>query len=126
MPPGLITTLNAIGIEPDRERFADVENRLGSFAALVKIRSRCSAEIDAADLGPSELKDWLLARIPESEVVIAWVADRVGARMNLTLFADNVDDLWYPSMDDVVIMDDAQGILVLGHEERFTFTRLGP
>ncbi|WP_370948816.1 hypothetical protein AB5J62_15010 [Amycolatopsis sp. cg5] len=124
MPPRLTSTLSSLGVEADRDTLAAVQAELGgSFAALTEIRSQCTAELDAGELEPAELTDWLLAQIPESAVRVAWVADGVGATMSFTRFAENVDDLWYPAIDDIVIVDDTHAVLVLDHEERFTFTR---
>jgi hypothetical protein len=43
------------------------------------------------------------------------------------VFVTNFDDLWFPAMDDVVVLLDSGGalhVLVLDHEERITFSRV--
>jgi hypothetical protein len=130
MPPSLKSVLASLEIEPSRDECEAVENRLpGSFAGLVAIRRESVVEVDASELVPSEIRDWL-ASLPirgDAAVQVAWIADRLGAKMSFATFADNVDDLWFPAMDDIVVLLDTAGVLdvlVLDHEERFTLSRV--
>jgi hypothetical protein len=128
MPPNLTGVLAALAVEASSSEFAAVERFLGgSFSGLAKIRRNPIAKIDAVDLTGQEIKDWL-SGIPighDAELHIAWISDGLGARMRFETFADNVDDLWFPAMDDVVSVLHSDGnlmVLVLDHEELFTLS----
>jgi hypothetical protein len=128
MPPKLTAVLAALAIEASPGEFADVESLLGgSFSGLAEIRRNPVAKIDAVDLTGQQVKDWLseLPIGPHSELHVAWIADRLGARMNFETFAANVDDLWFPAMDDIVcvLLSSSQlTVLVLDHEELITLS----
>ncbi|MGW0165957.1 hypothetical protein ACWDWT_12275 [Streptomyces sp. NPDC003343] len=130
MPPSLKSVLASLAIEPSRDECEAVESQLpGSFAALAAIRRESIVEVDASELVPSEISDWLASLPIRSDAVVnvAWIADRLGARMSFATFVENVDDLWFPAMDDVVVLldsADALDVLVLDHEERFTLSRV--
>lgn len=125
-----MSVLASLAVEPNRYECEAVENQLsGSFAGLAAIRRDSISEIDASELVPSEIREWLggLPIDRDADIQVAWITDRLGARMSFSTFTDNVDDLWFPAMDDVVVVVNTGGatdILVLDHEERFTFTRL--
>ncbi|MFC1430086.1 hypothetical protein ACEZDB_05365 [Streptacidiphilus sp. N1-3] len=130
MPPSLKSVLASLAIEPSRDECDAVENRLpGAFAGLGAIRRDSVVEVDASELIPSEIGDWL-ASLPiqrDAVIQVAWIADRLGATMRFATLIDNVDDLWFPAMDDVVALLDSPGaldVLVLDHEERFTLSRV--
>jgi hypothetical protein len=75
----------------------------GSLSGLGEIRRSPVARIDAGGLAGQEVRDWL-CRLPlgqDSEVQVAWIAGRLGARMSLVTFASNLSDLWYPATDDI-------------------------
>jgi hypothetical protein len=128
MPPKLGAVLAALGIEASPGEFTAVESLLGgSFSGLAEIRRNPVAKIDAVDLTFQEVRDWL-SRLPigeHAELHVAWIADRLGARMSFETFAANVDDLWFPAMDDIVSVlhsDSNLMVLVLDHEELITLS----
>lgn len=128
MPPKLGAVLAALAIEASPGEFAAVESLLGgSFSGLAEIRRNPVAKIDAVDLTSQEVKDWL-SGLPigeNAELHVAWIADRLGARMSFETFAANIDDLWFPAMDDIVSVlhsDSNLMVLVLDHEELITLS----
>ena len=128
MPPKLGAVLAALAIEASPGEFAAVESLLGgSFSELAAIRRNPVAKIDAVDLTSQEVRDWL-SGLPigeHAELHVAWIADRLGARMSFETFAANVDDLWFPAMDDIVCVlqsDSSLMVLVLDHEELITLS----
>ena len=130
MPPNLKDVLAALAVEAGRDEYEAAEGRLGrSIRGLPDIRRESTVELDASDLTPSEVREWLagLSARPDEDASVVWVADRVGARMPFGVFVGNFDDLWFPAMDDVVVLlDSGQGldVLVLDHEERITFSHV--
>jgi hypothetical protein len=132
MPPKLGAVLAALAIEASPGEFAAVESLLGgSFSGLAEIRRNPVAKIDAVDLTSQEVRDWLseLPIGPHAELHVAWIADRLGARMNFETFAANVDDLWFPAMDDIVAVLHSGSqlmVLVLDHEELITLSSVNP
>lgn len=131
MPPQLITVLAALAVEASPDDFTAVERLLGSFSKLAKIRRHPAAEIDASDLTGQEVSGWLSALPIEqhAEVSVAWIADRLGARISFETFAANIEDLWFPAMDDIVCVLHSGGrlmVLVLDHEELITFSSADP
>jgi hypothetical protein len=128
MPPKLTTVLAALAVEASPAEFAAVESLLGgSFSGLAEIRRNPIAKIDAVDLASQEISDWL-SRLPigqHAELHVAWIADRLGARMSFETFANNIDDLWFPAMDDIVSVlrsGSSLMVLVLDHEELITLS----
>ena len=128
MPPKLTAVLAALAVEASPGEFAAVEGLLGgSFSGLVGIRRNPVAKINAVDLTGQETRDWLseLPIEPHAELHVAWIADRLGAQMSFETFANNIDDLWFPSMDDIVSVlhsDSSLMVLVLDHEELITLS----
>jgi hypothetical protein len=132
MPPQLTAALAALAVEASPDEFAAVESLMGgSFSGLAEMRRDPVAKIDAVDLTLQEVSDWL-SGLPvgqETELHIAWISDRLGARMSLGTFAANVDDLWFPAMDDIVSVLHSGSqlmVLVLDHEELITLSKLSP
>lgn len=132
MPPELSAMLSALGVLASPGEFDAVEGLLGgSFSRLPEIRRDPVARVDAAGMAPQEVRDWL-ARLPigrQAVVRVAWVADRLGASMSFGTFTDNVDDLWFPAMDDVVSVLQCGSqlmALVLDHEELITLSSVNP
>ena len=132
MPPKLTTVLAALAVEASPGEFAAVESLLGgSFSGLAEIRRDPVAKINAADLTYQEVRDWL-SELPigqHAELHVAWIADRLGARMNFETFGANVDDLWFPAMDDIVAVLHSGSqlmVLVLDHEELITLSSVNP
>jgi hypothetical protein len=126
MPPQLTAVLAALAVEASPAEFAAVERILGgSFPVLAEIHRERVAKIDAGGLTCQEVRDWLSA-LPigqDSELRVAWIADRLGARMSFETFAANVDDLWFPAMDDIVsVLPTCSQLLVLDHEELITLS----
>lgn len=132
MPPGLTAVLAALEVEASPEEFTTVVSLLGgSLSGLAEIRRNPVAKINAVDLTFQDVRDWLSA-LPirqDAELHVAWIADRLGARMSVETFAANVDDLWFPAMDDIVSVLDSGSqlvILVLDHEELITLSSVSP
>lgn len=130
MPPKLTAVLAALGVEVSPGEFTAVERFLGgSFSGLGEIRRNPVAKIDAVDLTSQGIIDWL-SELPiekHTELHVAWIADRLGARMSFETFAANVDDLWFPAMDDVVsVLHSGSNlmVLVLDHEELITLSSM--
>jgi hypothetical protein len=128
MPPKLTAVLATLAVEASSGEFAAVESFLGgSFSRLAEIRRNPVAKIDAVDLTSQEIRDWL-SELPigrHAELHVAWIADRLGARMSFETFTANVDDLWFPAMDDVVSVLHSGSdlmVLVLDHEELITLS----
>jgi hypothetical protein len=128
MPPRLTAVLAALAVEASPDEFATVEAFLGgSFSGLAEIRRNPVAKLDAVDLTGQEIRDWL-SGLPigqHTQLHVAWIADRLGARMSFETFVSSVDDLWFPAMDDIVSVlhsDSNLMVLVLDHEELFTLS----
>jgi len=132
MPPQLTTVLAALAVKASPDEFTAVENLLGgSFSGLAEIRRNPVAKIDAADLTGQEVRDWLSALPIEqhTELNVAWIADRLGARISFETFAATIDDLWFPAMDDIVCVLHSGSrlmVLVLDHEELITLSSVDP
>jgi hypothetical protein len=132
MPPRLSAALAAVGVEASAGEFAAVESLMGgSFSGLSEAGRDPAARIDAAGPTSGEIRDWL-SGLPigqHAELRVAWMAHRLGARMSFETFAANIDDLWFPAMDDVVCLPHSDGhrmVLVLDHEELITFSSVSP
>ena len=130
MPPQLTSVLAALAVEASPTEFAAVESVLGgSFSGLAEIRRDPVAKIDAGDLTSQEVSDWL-SRLPigqHAELHVAWISDRLGARMSFETLAANINDLWFPAMDDIVSVVHSGSqlmVLVLDHEELITLSSL--
>jgi hypothetical protein len=130
MPPKLTTVLAALAVEATPGEFAGVESLLGgSFGRLAEIRRKPIAQVNAVDLTSQEIKSWL-SELPigqYAELRVAWAADRLGARMSFETFTANVDDLWFPAMDDIVcVLHSGSQLmaLVLDHEELITLSSM--
>lgn len=132
MPPKLTAVLAALAVEASPSEFTAIESLLGgSFSGLAEIRRDAVARINAVDLTLQEVRDWL-SELPigrHAELHVAWIADRLGARMSFDTFTDNVDDLWFPAMDDIVSLLHSGNqlmVLVLDHEELITLSVINP
>lgn len=130
MPPGLTETLAALAVEPTHDVYQSVMDEIGgSCERLSRTRRQAFVQVDASEFDVASLRSWLtdLAGISADAIVrVAWTADRVGVEMRFGDFADRVDDLWYPAMDDVVaVLDRGRhlDVLLIDHEERITLTR---
>ncbi len=132
MPPQLTTVLAALAVEASPGEFTAVESLIGgSFSGLADTRRHAVAKINAAELTGQEVRDWLSALPIEqhAELNVAWIADRLGARISFETFTDNIDDLWFPAMDDIVcVLRSGTRLmaLVLDHEELITLSGVDP
>lgn len=83
---------------------------------------------DLSEAAVSELRTAVEARLQGAaeSVLAAWPADRVAARIRVALLLQSIDDLWYPAMDDLVVLTDEPEptVVVLDHEEQLTSTRI--
>jgi hypothetical protein len=111
---------------------AEVANLLGgALLRIAGIRWNLVAELNAASLTCREVRDWL-SELPvgqHAELRVAWIADRIGARMSFGTFAAHIDDLWFPAMDDIVAVSHSGSylmVLVLDHEELITLSTVNP
>jgi hypothetical protein len=132
MPLRLSAVLAGLGVEASPGEFAAVESLLGGlFSGHSDGRGNPAAGVDAADLTSGEVAEWLLG-LPigrGAELQVAWVSDRLGARMSLETLAANLGDLWFPAMDDIVCVlpgDGSLRVLVLDHEELITLSSVNP
>jgi hypothetical protein len=127
VPPDLSSTLDRLGTTAGREAYLDAERRLGPVHSLVEqCLAHRGAHLDAADALPDEVRAWLsgLPVPSDAGVTVLWPFDKLAARLTYRSFVDSYDDLWYPSSDDVVVYwenGDELGVIVLDHEEEFTF-----
>ena len=131
MPPELTAVLAALAVEASPGEFAAAERLIGgSFSGLADVRRNPVAMIDTAGLTRQEVRD-KLSELPigqDAELHVAWIAERLGARMSFATFAANAGDLWFPAMDDIacVLYSACQlMVLVLDHEELITLSILG-
>jgi len=128
MPPRLGAVLAELGVGASAGEFAALESLLGgSWSGLGDVRGDPAASVDAADLTSGEVTEWLSGLLvgPGVELQVAWIAERLGARMSLETFAANIGDLWFPGMDDIVCVLPGNGglmLLVLDHEELITLS----
>jgi hypothetical protein len=125
MPPNLRILLETIGYRASSELYARVRDLLGgSFEPVRQLQRDPSIMINVSDLGEAEVRRWLLA-LPvdpsSSLVLVAWVGDGIAAEMPYLTAVDRYDDLWYPASDDVVVVWPDGTLLLLDHEERFSF-----
>jgi hypothetical protein len=131
VPPELTAVLAALAVQASPGDFAAAERLLGgSFSGLADVRRNPVATIDAAELTCQEVRDQL-SGLPigqDAELHVAWIAERLGARMSFATFTANAGDLWFPAMDDIACVLHSAGQLlglVLDHEELITLSRLG-
>ncbi|MFI9746713.1 hypothetical protein [Streptomyces sp. NPDC052494] len=130
MPPKLTSTLAALGAENDPDLLVEAMRVIGgSWSELPQVRRSAETTTDVSDMTASALQTCLAAALDDfrSTVVAAWPADRVAARVSAEKLITAIDDLWYPAMDDLVVISaagDHTTVLVLDHEEQLTITRL--
>ncbi|MFG3493150.1 hypothetical protein [Streptomyces sp. NPDC047972] len=129
MPPKLASTLEALGAESSPEMFDEFVRAIGgSLSDLVRIRHNAEKRTDLSEATVPELRAAVEARLQGAgeSVLAVWPADRVAARIHVALLLQSIDDLWYPAMDDLVVIADEPEptVVVLDHEEQLTCTRL--
>ena len=92
MPPELTAVLAALAVQASPGDFGAAERLVGgSFSGLADIRRNPVATIDAAGLTSQEVSDEL-SGLPighDAELHVAWIAERLGARMSFAAFAAN-------------------------------------
>ncbi|MEU2236937.1 hypothetical protein [Streptomyces vietnamensis] len=130
MPPKLTSTLATLGTENDPELLEEALRVIGgSWAELPRVRLSAETTIDVSEMAESALQVCLATFLgdPRSPLIVTWPADRVAARLTSEKLISAIDDLWYPAMDDLVVISTAGDhvtVLVLDHEEELTVTRL--
>ncbi|MFC7973697.1 MULTISPECIES: hypothetical protein [Streptomyces] len=130
MPPRLRATLTALGAPPDPTALEEIVRAVGgSWAELDRLRRTAGRPVDVSGTTEAELRAYLSSQLPYSTGVVktAWPADGITTRMTAERLLSSLDDLWYPAMDDLVVLhEDANGtsVLVLDHEERLTVVRM--
>ncbi|WP_330339222.1 hypothetical protein [Streptomyces sp. NBC_00557] len=124
MPPRLSEILSSIGTEANAATFEQFLHELGgSLERLADLTRNADRSVDVTDFDANELKGAFRDSIEDvgQEVIIAWPADHVAARTAYRDALERIDDLWYPSMDDLVVIDTREEmgrIIILDHEER--------
>ncbi|WP_225826887.1 hypothetical protein [Streptomyces naphthomycinicus] len=113
-----------MGIEANTTTYNEFIQALGgSLDKIVELTRDSEHSLDISELSTEELQNALRDAIEDvgQEVLVAWPADHAAARTTYRDALERVDDLWYPSMDDLVILDnreEARHIIILDHEER--------
>ena len=84
-----------------------------------------AATFDASNVDRDEVIAWMRSlELGNPSVEVCWMADRAGLAMRLHDFIEDYDDLWFPSADDVCVVDATrEWILEIDHEEQFTLWR---
>lgn len=75
---------------------------------------------DISSLEQNDVQRLLFSLTSEAEsiVVVIWANDHTGSMMKYSCFAEYFDDLWYPSSDDVWVVDPAfLWLIEVDHEE---------
>ncbi|MFF3839516.1 hypothetical protein [Streptomyces sp. NPDC001930] len=130
MPPGLAMTLAALGAEGGPEMFDEFLGTIGgSLSELVRMRHDAEERIDLSEATVPELRAALEDRLQGADetVLVAWPADRVASGLHVAQLLQSIDDLWYPAMDDLVVVftdESAVTVVILDHEEQLTRTRI--
>ena len=95
MPSRLSAVLASDGAEASPAELGAVERLLGgSLSGLSELRGDPVARIDAVDLTGWEIRDRLagLPIKPQAELRVAWIANRIGAKLSFETFAASADD----------------------------------
>jgi hypothetical protein len=76
---------------------------------------------DARDTDVSTAGAWVRAQgLPNERVKAYWWYDSEAISIELYDFLDNLDELWYPSSDDVTVESESDDFLLdIDHEEQF-------
>ncbi|MFE1883503.1 hypothetical protein [Streptomyces diastatochromogenes] len=120
-----------MGVEANLETFHECLQILGdALSDLAEIGREASSSLDVEELDSDGLRSALRDMVEDvgQEVIVAWPADRAAVRVGYHLVIERIDDLWYPSTDDLVIIDDSKGVgrvIILDHEERLCIAPLG-
>lgn len=88
------------------------------------VKSLTEHHIDVSDSSFQEMKNILLETKKLGEIcIVYWPSFRDGIIMGYRLFVENLDHLWYPSADDLLIIskcEDSVSIIYINHEEEVT------
>ena len=96
---------------------------------MQRVHEAATLKLDAVDLTIQEARAWI-AQLPiegSSVVTVLWPFNGLAARMPYRLFWEHFDSLWFPSSDDVVVINDrdqVRDVLVVDHEEQFRFVSI--
>jgi hypothetical protein len=124
MPPHLKETLAAMESDATPQTYEEFLDILGgSLSKLSDITRSTESSLDVSEFDSLELKSALRARFQDTgrQVLAAWPTDRTAVKISCQSLIDRIDDLWYPSMDDLVIVDgssEGNRVIILDHEER--------
>lgn len=124
MPPGLKNTLASLDTHGTPEAFrAVVESVGGSLEEMERALRLSGSCMDVSDLSLEGLRGVMSRTFPDTDRVVMalWPSDGIGAKVNLGDLLEHIDDLYYPGMDDLLIIEEGQGVqilLLLDHEER--------
>lgn len=85
--------------------------------------------LDTSNEGPATVTRWL-HQLPLRDAIgvfVLWPHYTAGIEMNYRDFNDHYDDLWFPSADDVWVIDKGKSwLLQLDHEEMFSLFEYRP
>ncbi|MFF7747916.1 hypothetical protein ACFZCP_01435 [Streptomyces sp. NPDC007971] len=126
MPPHLRQTLAAIDAYEGPGAHDGFLSALGgSLDRLPVLITHAEVALDVSALDADQLRDALRTAVADvgQDVWAAWPAERTAVRAGYRAVLERIDDLWYPSSDDLVIVDGDEQVLVLDHEERLFLTR---
>jgi hypothetical protein len=75
---------------------------------------------DAREVLPRDIARWLgLHELPNEIVAVMWLSEHEGISMLLSDFLLHIDELWYPSSDDVIVESSSGSfVITIDHEEQ--------
>ena len=82
------------------------------------------SELNCADINTHEEKNWFESVVsPKERVIVLWPQESFSLKLNYAIFIKHYNELWYPSRDDIWIIDktDFSWLIELNHEEVFKF-----
>jgi hypothetical protein len=129
VPPRLAETLGSLGYSAGAAVHIAVMKRLdGAYDWADDLRRNASSKLQVTRLTDDEIRFWLssLPVDPECLACVDWARDGLGVEMPFSVFVRYFDDFWYPSSDDVVVLFPGGAVLLLDHEERFSFAATWP
>ena len=116
------SVLSSLGLPHGRDEYEAALAAVGGSWAWTTELSAADARLGGADVSSDEIREWLTGLIPtDTEVLVAWPAERMGARMDYAVWLQHFEDLWHPASDDVVLIPPGGGFVVIDHEEQFSF-----
>src|SRR2546423_1224660 len=127
MPPHLDEVVERLGGESVRAFYEEAVSNAGGLARLIRqVNEVGDRRLDGTDSTMADVDAWL-AELPidgESKVTVLWPFNRLAVSIPYRVFKECFENLWQPSSDDVVVIGragDALNILLIDHEEQFTF-----